>query len=250
MNMRFPGVALLALLPVLAASGQDPHHPPFSEDITFYQSFDNGEEADLSVGKPRVIWKSGEIRFEEGLRGKALVCGSNGGKLRFNRAGNLNFDKPGTIVCFYRPINWETEKNLPRLFLWGIESASGYIGFQGANDPKKVCMCRRPFQLMLLYGKRLPQKVYSIPAPGEKGCSGWHMLAFSWAGDQLFLKWDREPAKLFANGLPLTDNDFPDDHFSIGSSDLWKYLLDDFIVYGRKLSNDELNQLYDDTIKK
>lgn len=247
--MRFATAIVLASLPVLAAAGQDPRYPPFSEDITFYQSFDNGEDADLSAGKPKVIWKSGDVRFEKGLRGKALFGGRNGGKLRFSRTGNLDFDKPGTIVCFYRPVGWEAEAAFPRLFLWGIESSSGYIGLQGANDPKTVCMCQRPFQLMLLFGKRLPQKAYSIPAPGKKGCSGWHMLAFSWAGNQLFLKWDREPAKLFANGLPLADKDFPDDHFSLGSSDHWNYLLDEFIIYGRKLSNDELNQLYDDSIK-
>ena len=236
---------LFFLLPVCAQE----RFPLFSEDLSFYQGFEDSVDADLSAGKEKPVWKAGTPRFESGLRGRALFCGKGGAKLRYQRKDNLNFDRPGTIVFFYRPLNWETEKNLPRLFFWAIESGKGYIGLQGANDPKNICMCERGFHLMLLFGKRLPVKVYSTPPTGKKGCSGWHMLAFSWAGDQLFVKWDDQPSKVFANGMALQDSDFPENSFSVGSDSHWNYLLDDFMVYARRITDEELNQLYQANMK-
>ena len=220
--------------------------PPFSPDLSFYHSFDEGAEADLALGGEKVVWKSGTVHFAEGRRGGlALVCGKGGALLRFSRRGSLDFSRPGTIVVFYRPLGWEeqTKERWPRLFLWGIESNQGYIGLQGANDPKDRCMCERPFHLMLLYGKRLPNAAYSIPAPGKTGCAGWHFLAFTWAGAELSVKYDAQPPRHFSHPLPLQENDFPCTHFSIGSSSHWKYLLDDVIIYRRRLSPDELEQI-------
>lgn len=75
------------------------------------------------------------------------------------------------------------------------------------------------------------------------------MLAFSWAGAQLFVKWDDQPSKVFANGMALTDGDFPENSFSVGSDSLWNYLLDDFMIYTRRITDEELNQLYQANMK-
>ena len=104
-------------------------------------------------------------------------------------------------------------------------------------------MCERPFHLVLLYGKRLPSATYSIPPLGKIGCSGWHFLAFTWAGSEFSVKWDDRPLRHFSHPLPLQQSDFPATHFSIGSSSLWKYLLDDVIIYRRRLSFEELEQI-------
>ena len=223
--------------------------PLFSEDLSFYQGFEESVEADLSLGRSTPVWKAGSVSFRDGLRGRALFCGRGGAKIRYRRKENLDFGRPGTIVFFYRGLNWEAEKNLPRLFFWAVESSRGYIGLQGANDPKHLCMCERGFQLMLLYGKRLPQKVYAVPPTGKQGCGSWHMLAFSWAGAQLFVKWDDRPSKVYTNALPLMDEDFPEDSFSIGADTLWNYLLDDFMIYRRRISEEELNRLYHANLK-
>ncbi len=234
---------LFILFAALTCMAQE-QFPLFSEDLSFYHGFEDSATADLALDKETPIVKMGTVKFAPGLRGKALVCGKDGAKLRFRRGENLNFDRPGTIVFFYKPVDWEKEEKYPRLFLWGIESNKGYIGLQGANDPKNICMCQRQFHLMLLFGKRLPVKVHVTPAPGKKGCSGWHMLAFSWAGNQFFIKWDDQPAKTIANGLALQESDFPEQSLSIGSNSHWKYLMDDFMIYKRRLAEDELNQLF------
>ncbi len=245
--MRILCICLLTML--LGASAQE-LFPPFSGDLSFYHGFEDSAVADLTLGSEKSILTLGKLRFEAGLHGKALFCGAGGAKLRFQRAGNLNFDSPGTIVFFYKPIEWEgdVEKKFPRLFFWAIESNKGYIGLQGANDPKNICMCQRDFHLMLLFGARLPSKTYVFPRPGEAGCKGWHMLACSWAGEQFFVKWDKLPAKAVSNGMAVQESDFPANSFSLGNNTHWRYLMDDFMIYKRRLTDDELNQLYDQAL--
>lgn len=221
--------------------------PPYASDITFYHSFDAGPEADLALGGEKIDWKNGTIKFGDGLRGgKALICGANGGSLRFRRKDTLDFDHPGTLVLFYHPFGWEEQatQKLPRMFIWGIESSQGYIGIQGANDPKNLCMNDREFHLMFLYGKRIPSATYCIPPPGAAGRDGWHMIALSWAGSEYAFKWDHRPLLKFNHPMPVKDSDFPCPVFSIGSASAWNYLLDDVIIYKRRLSNDELDALF------
>ena len=241
--MRIP---ILILLMALSASAQI-IFPPHAADITFYHSFDNGPEADLALGGVKVDWQNGTIKFGEGLRGsKALVCGAGGGLLRFNRKNTLDFDHPGTLVLFYRPFGWEEQatQKLQRMFIWGIESSKGYIGIQGANDPKSLCMNDREFHLMFLYGARIPSATYCIPPPGAAGRDGWHMIALTWAGAEYSFKWDRRPLLKFTHPMPVKDSDFPCPVFSIGTASAWNYMLDDVIIYRRRLSNDELDAIF------
>jgi hypothetical protein len=226
---------------VLCWSGD---YPLYSDDITFYQSFDDGKEADVSCGKSMPINVFGQLKFVPGIRGKALLCGVSGGALRYFRKGNFEPGKPFTIVLFYQAQEWENETNLPRWFLWAIDSNQGYIGLQGANDPKTICMCERPFHYMLLYGSRVPNKVLEFPKIGKAACSGWHMLALSVSGSEVRLKWDNRQSQKRDQQLTLTSEDFPADYFTIGCAGHWKYLLDEFIVYKRTLSDEELDAIF------
>ena len=135
-------------------------------------------------------------------------------------------------------------QKLQRMFIWGIESSQGYIGIQGANDPKNLCMNDREFHLMFLYGKRIPSATYCIPPPGAAGRDGWHMIALSWAGAEYAFKWDHRPLLKFNHPMQVKDSDFPCPVFSIGSASAWNYLLDDVVIYKRRLSNDELDALF------
>lgn len=232
----------------------DTSFPLFPENLIFYHGFENSLTADLSNGKAEPILKNKNPKFVPGLHGTALFCGKDGGSfLRFSRVGNIDFDNPGTIIFFYKPLNWEADrnKNFPRLFLWGIDSAKGFISLQGANDPKNICMCQRQIHLMFLYGKRIPGKVYTLPPPGKAGCEEkWHMLAFSWAGNRLYVRWNDQPAKILEHPAGITNDDFPADYFSIGSGVNWNYLLDDFMVYSRRISDEELDMIYKAAVKE
>lgn len=224
--------------------------PLFSDDVTFHISFDDKTTgADLSNGRETPLIQFGIPAFRPGLKGQALFCGKGGAKLRFSRKDHLDFDKSGSMVLFYHPLNWEKSVPAPRLFFWGIESAKGYVGMQFANDPKNICACARPIQLMFLYGKNIPNKVYQINAPGKKGCSSWHMLVFSWRKGQVKINYDDQAGKVFDLPFELTDKEFPDQTFSIGSDSDWNYLLDEFTIYGRQLSDPEIQEIYKNAMK-
>ena len=241
-------LSLLAALSVTVLSAQ--YTPLFHDDLSFYLNFENGKTAAISNGDANAKDQYGTIKFENGLSGNAFYCGSDGGHLRYSTEDNIDFDNPGTIVVFFKGINWHQEKNFSRLMLWGIESSKGYIGVQGANDPKNICTCERPFHLMILYGKRIPDRTYELRVTQKRDCNAWNMLAFSWAGDKVYMKYNKEPMKEFAHPMGLKNDDFPFKQFSVGRHTQWKYLLDEFMVYSRKLSDDELNQIYDSLIKK
>lgn len=227
--------------------------PLFDENLTFYQSFNDGDSADICQSNPKPVLRLGKSAFADGLYGKAMICGKGGGALRYQRKGNMNFDNPGTVVFFYKPLDWEKDHNgkLPRCNFWAIESMKGYIGVQGANDPKNICMCERQLHIMLLYGKRIKNTVltFNPVTPNTQRCKNWHMISFAWAGDKLYLKFDKEDLKQFEFPQQLKESDFPANDFTIGAASIWRYLMDEFMIYNRKLSDNELNSIFDALIK-
>ena len=58
------------------------------------------------------------------------------------------------------------------------------------------------------------------------------------------IKYDNEPEKSYQVPFDMTEEDFPTDHFSIGSNIHWEYYLDEFTVYGRRLSDSELSEIW------
>ena len=224
-----------------------PPMPKFEEAVSFYISFDDGTpNADITDGedKPVNILGKKECVFLPGIRGKALLCGENGSKLWFLRKENLNLEKPGTLVFFYKGM-FKSRSSGPRVFFWGIESSKGYIGQHLSNDPKTVCPCRRELHTMFYYGKRIKNRIlYTKLAGGEEGCEKWHMLAFSWAPGRLAVKFDDTPEKNYAIPFDMKESDFPAVQFSIGSHLHWEYCIDEFTIYNRKLSDAELTEIY------
>ena len=147
-------------------------------------------------------------------------------------------------MFFYKGA-FKSRKSGPRVFFWGIESSKGYVGQQLANDPKTLCPCKRNLHTMFLYGKRIKNKtLFTKLSAGESGCEKWHMIAFSWAPGQLSVKFDQDTEKSYPVPFDLTEADFPDVTFSIGSNVHWEYYLDEFTVYRRRLSDAELSEIY------
>lgn len=250
--MKYILTILSALTLFCGAMAQEPAPmPKFVDAVSFYISFDDSTvNADITEGREKPSVVLGKKVFGEGIRGKALLCGQNGGKIRYYRKDNLNFDQAGTIVFFYKG-NFKTLKSGPRTFFWGIESQAGYIGQQLSNDPKTTCPCKRSLHTLFLFGKRIKDRTMPTAlSGGEAGCEKWHMIAFSWAPGQLNIKYDNEPSKSYAIPFEMTEKDFPADNFSIGSNVHWEYYLDEFTIYNRRLSDAELSEIYQYYFKK
>jgi hypothetical protein len=249
---------IFTIFTVLACSGmlmaQKPAPmPKFEDAVSFYIPFDDETpNADITVGKEkptRILGKKTCV-FGQGVRGQALLCGQNGSRVRFSRMDNLDFSKPGTIVFFYKGA-FKSLKSGPRVFFWGIESNRGYVGQQLANDPKKICPCKRDLHTLFLYGKRIKNKILETKlSGGEAGCEKWHMISFSWTPGQISIKYDNEPGKSYQVPFDMRNADFPADQFTIGNSAHWEYYLDEFTIYNRRLSDSELAEIYQCYFKK
>ena len=247
-------LVVFAALCSLGLPAQGPvSEPKFEEDVSFYISFDDETpNADITDGKdkPMAILGKKKCVFGDGIRGKALLCGQNGSAVRFFRKGNLDFDKSGTIVFFYKGA-FKSLTSGPRVFFWGIDSSRGYVGQQLSNDPKNVCPCKRNLHTVYLFGKRIKNKILGTKlSGGEAGCEKWHMISFSWAPGQISIKYDNEPGKSYQVPFNMTNADFPADQLTIGSSSHWEYYLDEFTIYNRRLSDSELAEIYQCYFKK
>ena len=104
MKKLFAAVILSGIAAVLSAGS-----PLFEKDVVFHISFDDETiEADITEGSEKPQSKFGKVAFADGISGKALRCGKDGAKVRYLRPDNLNFDRPGTIVFFYKGVDWKT----------------------------------------------------------------------------------------------------------------------------------------------
>lgn len=84
---------------------------------------------------------------------------------------------------------------------------------------------------------------------GESGCGKWHMIAFSWAPGQLKVNMDNLAGKTFKIDFDLTDDAFPYEAFSVGYSADRNFLLDEYTIYNRRLSDGELAEIYNAFVK-
>ena len=76
------------------------------------------------------------------------------------------------------------------------------------------------------------------------------MVSFSWAPGLISVKYDAEQEKRYQVPFAVSEEDFPADHFSIGSDLHWEYFLDEFTVYDRRLSDSELTEIYEHYLGK
>ena len=232
--------AVLSAVPVFAADA-----PLYPEAVTLYLNFDGKVDAAVAKGRAKPIQTIGKVEFKEGLRGQSLFCGKGGATLLYMRNKNVDFTKPGTIVFFYKPINWETEKYKGGAFFCGIQANNGALYFNVAHDPAKLCPCRRPVTLNFFNGAKIPSRLYPYYTNFPQAeCAKWHMLAFSWEPGKLQISQDGKVWQSFPVAFTITAADFPNPAICIGASSKWTYLLDEFTVYNRVLTSQELAAVY------
>ena len=245
--MMFAFAAALSAVPAFA---QEKNMPLYPESATLYLNFDNTVDAALAKGRAKPIQSLGKTVFRKGLRGEALLCGKGGSMQLYLRNKNMDLTKPGTLLFFYQPIDWEKSKFNGGSFFCGIQARKGALYFNVAHDPAKLCPCRRPVTLNFFNGVKIPAQLYPYyPQFEQSKCAQWHMLAFSWEPGKLQISQDGKAWKEYPVPFTITAEDFPNPAFCIGESSKWNYLLDEFTVYNRVLSSKELTEVYQHMIK-
>jgi len=234
MTRHFSTLTGLALLALCTCA--------YAEAPLLYLPFDGSAQAALSGGDASVINAAGSYRFKPGLRGKCVELNAD---CRYNTAGNFNA-AAGTVAVWLRP-NWK-----------GNDGPGHYLFcLYGSNQVKDSWMHNR--WSVLAAGGKLNFGVYpagagmqtAVEAPvGDWQPGQWHHVAVTWenlnsgkADAQLCLYVD---GKLAAQkgGLqidvgPVSDTlDVGRD--SDGSPDYGDADFDEFYLYGRALSADEI----------
>ena len=101
-----------------------------------------------------------------------------------------------------------------------------------------------------MYSKKVPNKIFGTKQPGgEPECGKWHMIAFSWAPGQLRVNMDNLPGKTYQINFDLVDDAFPYEMFSVGSASDRNFLLDEYAIYNRRLSDGELAEIFNKYMK-
>ena len=226
------------------------YYPEFEDAVSFYASFDTATaDADISEGREKPMAVLGKLNFAEGIRGKALCCGADGANIRYLRKDNFSFNRPGTLLFFFKGIDWKNSEG-SRILFSGIESGKGFFGMQIPGWPKHICPCSRELHVQFMYSQKVPNRTFTAKMPGgEAECGKWHMIAFSWAPGQLRVNMDNMPGKTYQINFDLTDDAFPYECFSVGYHMQRKFLLDEYTVYNRRLSDGELAEIFNKYMK-
>ena len=221
----------------------------FGPWLSLYASFDRGAEADLASGAPKPHRLDGRARFEPGLLGKALRLGvgAGGTRLDFPMRGNLDLRAPGAVSFWVTATGWRPkappgERYVRLLRLTGRPGAV-FVVERDLREGKQERLLVGFFGLVGGDQRFLLRQVGPFWRPGD-----WHLLAVNWdsAGFELSVDggpWVRKvvPGDRIARSFDSSD---PKASIALGDQTLEFSHLDDFAVYTRPLSQDDVAALW------
>lgn len=144
----------------------------FGEDnLIFYASYDNGVNADKSIGLAGGI-PSGDLILEEGIKGKGVVVGVGDGKgywVKYNAENNINI-KEGTISLWVKPIDWDGNDGYFHLIFEAIDKDSRLIIYKYFGTDK----------LYFFFDSPKGNKTISEISIKDWKRGDWHHVACSW----------------------------------------------------------------------
>jgi len=231
-----------------APEGMAPVNPvlsKFSDNITFYLNFDESNMIpNLASGNNKVRGKGGEFTWGKGLFGKCL----RSGQANYFGPKNLDFSAPGTVIFWMAPSNWKK-----------IEREDYFWPFIGFTKKTKIILGRQGAK----WGKTriyayatTPKGKKNINAGVKSGSAKvwkpgqWHMIAMTWGPDTLGISVDgkKQLEKSLEEPLGIKTPWFLFGAQKSADKGL-QVLQDEFVIMNKKLSDDEIKSLYEETIK-
>lgn len=240
-----------------AAPAVNPGIERVNAAVVFYVSFEHGADADMALGDAKCIAGEKLPRFAEGRFGRALLLGSGAGNLKYQGKANLDFQHPGAFSFWIAPKRWIRREEssfrplLRFITIPGRKRGSFIVQRQGFKPPRD--------DLLWAGFAAFPEKVDHVWCADYgtlKWKDGeWHFIA---------VNWDRRGLELSVDGTPFRRKDLPvpmdqeylfaqeeESIFSLGyarasggGEDGEETLLDEFVIYRRPLSNEEVNDIY------
>ena len=223
-----------------------------TDSVKFHVPFENNCNAAVAEGDEKGA-PAGKSIFVDGVYGKAICSGKGGTAIRFMRENNIDFDNPGTVNIWFK-IDCKHGTQGPAIPFWGVggDANKAIMTVGVLNDPMKVCPCRRQTGILLISKKRPKYaKAYAVNSGARRICSNWHLMSTAWSGNKLFVSLDGTPYRSFELDKPLSNAELGyQKRFAAGwSYERWGYAIDEFTVFSKKLSDAEIQKIYEDGMK-
>lgn len=256
--------AAILLFPAMlfaAAPAAAPAAPAISLDeyVTFQISFDESVDVDIATGSAELKQQAHEdirdgYQYVDGIKGKALYnTDPRGFVRRYAIQDNLDFEKPGTISMWIKPVKWEKltpdspkqpngrYNTITTPFFMTSWAQNGYIVLERACPE----LLENPERVRLLF-------------PGFKNVLGYYEKHFTWEDNKWYnivLTWNGYDYTVYINGEVAIAAAHKE---KLKASDMAAtfevrpnpgMVLDEFTVYNKAFSPEELKAMYNQNKK-
>jgi hypothetical protein len=204
------------------------------DEVLFHASFDKGYDADVARGNPKGT-ASGNVSLVAGRTGRGIIVGA--GAVRYQTAGNI--DLPcGTAALWLKPVDWDKDPYIRHFF-----------DVPGVTPGCYMSLYKYQTMLYYLVQQSYDIRQYILTGKDYDFTKGkWTHVAGSWNGPELRVYIDGEYAG--STGVPTgTFVKQLRDSFSLGGVSQRPghppdTVLDDFYIFNRALSNEEIALLH------
>jgi len=227
---------------------------------TFKASFDKGDiNADIAVGNELGTANGGNLPvFQDGIRGKALLINETSVKdVRYTSDSNFVLSKPGAISFWVQPVQWLRGDGLPNLpgGKAGQKVQTGMVFFS-TSIGKANFVIKRQTTHDITRDESDRLLIYSSAFNGLRDIRLWHKDMIWREGEwhHLVLTWSRQDIVLFIDGSRVGQTviekpmEITPDTFTLGSQFGTSILLDEFCIYSKQLTDEEVKLLHADII--
>lgn len=155
------------------------------DNLTFYNSFENGLKEEQSLETSSLISTDNAFALEEGIAGKALIVGIENDKkglsYEYSAEGNIDL-KEGTVAFWVKPLDWNGNDKYFHHFFEARGADSELIIYKYIESDK----------LFFLFGPRSAQWTIAYSSVAEWKPGEWHFVACSWKDRTMKLYVDGE----------------------------------------------------------
>lgn len=253
MNKTRLAVVFAAVLSAGVVSAADVS--ALEQNVTFQMSFEDSVEVDRAEGEVELQQGKHEdvqdgYSYVEGVKGKALYnTNPRGGVRRYLMQDNLNFDQPGTISLWIKPVAWKKltedcpkQKNgryntITTPFFMTGWCKTGYIVLERACPE---FLDRSEMVRLLFPCFKNIRSYYSKEFKWED--NKWYHIVLSWSGYNYTVYINGENVLAAAHKEQLKQSDM---HKNFEIRPNAGMVLDEFTVYNKALTPEEIKALYD-----
>lgn len=245
-------ILLLLTLSAAICVVADDSADAIQEDVNFYLSFDGSVEADRTNGavKPANISNLKNPEYAPGVSGKALLSKNQRIVLTFKRENILDFEHPGSVSIWIKPVKWLHPKDMPvdektgfrktlcQNFFLTNYSKNGYLGFERLTSPHLDHHARILLFFANLKGIKANCSSY-INWGTEK--DKWHNIVITWSPMSFKMYFDGEFKAETTLQRALANSELSD-YFTIECPA--ETIIDEFIIYSKALSQEQVSRFY------